>query len=236
MKVSFFMQQQDAHGTGVYKMNKIIVVGIALILLMAAVQAIEQQPYIICGRTYNEEGVLASNVEVILLNVRTGESQIFATNEEGEYLFECLNFKQGFKNKDKLNISCIYGSQEVIIDTQYAGIQCPINKPPEMPIEPIIAGTVLVSVLGGVYYYIKRKKSIKEKQKEGGVKGEMSEEIEKKNPLWLPEGSIRAILAIAGLTGVVACVVMGTEVPEYLQTIVGMMIAFFFGGHAPVKK
>ncbi len=68
----------------------------------------------------------------------------------------------------------------------------------------------------------------------------MSEEAVKKekkeNPLWLPEGSIRAILAIIALVGVVICVSMGMEVPEYLKTIVGMIIAFFFGGHTPIKK
>lgn len=67
----------------------------------------------------------------------------------------------------------------------------------------------------------------------------MSEEKEKEkkeNPLWLPEGSIRAILAIIALIGVVICVATGVEVPEYLKTIVGMIIAFFFGGHTPVRK
>ena len=247
MKALPFMQRQDVIGTEVYKMNKmivigiisilqIIVVGMALVLLMATVQAIEQQPYIICGHVYNESAVLASSVEVILLNIRTEESQTFVTNEVGEYLFECLNFKQGYKNKDVLNIICVYGSQEIIIDIQNVGVQCPINKPAGVPIEPIVAGTVLVSVLGGAYYYIKRKGKQKEVLEEK-MSGEIKEEEEKKeNPLWLPEGSIRAILAIAGFTGVVVCVVMGVEVPEYLRTIVGMMVAFFFGGHTPIKK
>lgn len=152
-------------------MKKIILIGIALMLIVTVAQAMEQpQPYIIVGHIYDDKGEKAQNVEVTLLHIRTGEVQTFLTNEKGEYLLECLNFKKGYENNDTLNISCIYGSQEVIINTSFCGIQCPINKPPEIPVEPIIVGTVLVSVLGGAYYYIKRrkKKFITEEKQKGG--------------------------------------------------------------------
>jgi len=228
------------------KTEKIIVFGIFCIiltfcLLFTTVEARFQQPYIIVGHVYDDSGNKSAGVEVTLTNIRTADCQTIITNDAGEYLFECLNFKQGYENRDKLTISCICGSQEVIIDTSFSGIQCPINKPPRIPVEPIIAGTILVAAAGGAYYYLKRKKKkfIKEEKQKEVIEGKMAEEEEKEkkeNPLWLPEGSIRAILAIIALTGVIICVAMGIEAPEYLKTIVGMIIAFFFGGHTSIKK
>lgn len=156
-------------------MKKIILIGIgmALILLVAAAQAIQhpqQPPYIVCGHVYDGEGNLASGVEVTLTNVRTSEVQTIITNDAGEYLFECLNFKQEYKNKDILNINCIYGSQEVVVDIGYAAIQADINRPEGVPVEPIIAGTILVAAAGGAYFYLKKKKNSKNKNLGGGEK------------------------------------------------------------------
>lgn len=226
-------------------MKRMIIIGIVLVLLISAVQAIEIRSYnivenvhfIVVGHIYNDDGDLASDIEVVLLNVRTGESQTFATNERGEYLFDCLNFKKGHENADRLNISGIYGSQEVIIDLQYAGIQCPINKPLGIPVEPIVAGTVLVSVLGGAYYYIKRKKKkiIKEEKQKEMIEEKMSEEEKKKVKIELPEGTRRFVLATILLIAAAIMLAQGLEVPQWLVQLIGIVIAFFFGGHSALR-
>lgn len=60
----------------------------------------------------------------------------------------------------------------------------------------------------------------------------MMNESTNRNPLWLPEGSVRAIMAI-GLTGaVIALAVLGREPPDALTTVAGMVLGYYFG----VKK
>jgi len=76
------------------------------------------QPYIICGHVYDDRGELVKGIEVTLKNLRTGEEQIVLTNDRGEFLFECLNFKQGFRNGDLLEVVCKYETKVVKIDTQ----------------------------------------------------------------------------------------------------------------------
>jgi len=84
--------------------------------------------------------------------------QRITTNDKGEFLFECLNFKQGFWNGDLLEVACKYEKKVVKVDVQYAGIQVELNKPSGVDVKPIIAGAILISVAGGLYYYIKRKR------------------------------------------------------------------------------
>ena len=201
-----------------------------------------QQPYIICGHVWNEEKQLAEGVEVTVINLRSNETQMFITNEKGEFLIECLNFKQEYQNGDQLLISCIYDSVEVAVDTQYAGIQCPINKPVGVPVEPIVAGTVLVTVASGLYYYIKRKKKkvIKDKKQMEGIEEKMDEKKEeseevKKVKIELPEGTRRFILALILLLTVAITSIRGLEAPQWLVQIVGIVIAFFFGAHSKIK-
>ena len=131
-----------------------------LIFLLACMTLCAAQccPYVVCGHVYDENGELASGVEVTLKNLRTGEEQRITTNDKGEFLFECLNFKHGFRNGDLLEVACKYETKVVKIDTQYAGIQVELNKPAEVDVTPIIAGAILISVAGGLYYYIKRKR------------------------------------------------------------------------------
>ena len=116
------------------------------------------QPYIVCGHVYDGNGKAAKGIEVTLKNLRTGEVQRVMTNDRGEFLFECLNFKQGFRNGDLLEVVCKYETKVVKVDVQYAGIQVELNKPSGVDVKPIIAGTILISVAGGLYYYIKRRR------------------------------------------------------------------------------
>jgi len=107
---------------------------------------------------YDDNGKVVKGVEVTLKNLRTGEVQRVLTNDKGEFLFECLNFKQGFRDGDLLEVACKYETKVVKVDVQYAGIQVELNKPSGVDVKPIIAGTILISVAGGLYFYIKRRR------------------------------------------------------------------------------
>ena len=131
---------------------------ILIFLLACMTLCAAQCPYVVCGHVYDNNEELASGVEVTLKNLRTGEEQRITTNDKGEFLFECLNFKQGFRNGDLLEVACKYEKKVVKVDVQYAGIQVELNKPAGVDVTPIIAGAILISVAGGLYYYIKRKR------------------------------------------------------------------------------
>ena len=141
---------------------RVLFLGLIGILLSCTILCAAQccvQPYIVCGHVYDDNGELAKGVEVTLKNLRTGEEQRVMTNDKGEFLFECLNFKQfGFKNGDLLEVACKYERKVVRVDVQYAGIQVELNKPSGVDVKPIITGTILISVAGGLYYYIKRRR------------------------------------------------------------------------------
>ena len=49
------------------------------------------------------------------------------------------------------------------------------------------------------------------------------------NPLWLPEGSIRAIIAIIATIGALIIMYTSGEMPEWLITILASIIGFYFG-------
>ena len=131
-----------------------------LIFLLACMTLCAAQccPYVVCGHVYDDNGKVAKGVEVTLKNLRTGEEQRITTNDKGEFLFECLNFKHGFRNGDLLEVTCKYETKVVKVDVQYAGIQVELNKPSWVDVKPIIAGAILISVAGGLNYYIKRKR------------------------------------------------------------------------------
>jgi len=116
------------------------------------------QPYVVCGHVYDDNGKVVKGVEVTLKNLRTGEVQRVLTNDKGEFLFECLNFKRGFRDGDLLEVACKYEMKVVRVNVQYAGIQVELNKPSGVDVKPIIAGTILISVAGGLYFYIKRRR------------------------------------------------------------------------------
>lgn len=119
----------------------------------------EATPYILCGHVY-QDGELVEGVEVTLSNERTDEIQTFVTNSKGEYLVECLNFKKGYRDGDKITISCELDSITVIVNKEEFGIQADLNRPEDVDPFPVIEGTVLIAVItvGGTYYYIRKRK------------------------------------------------------------------------------
>ena len=53
-------------------------------------------------------------------------------------------------------------------------------------------------------------------------------------PLGLPQGSVRAIIAIITILGIIHCTINEIVVPNYMIAITANIIAFFFLGHTPI--
>lgn len=53
-------------------------------------------------------------------------------------------------------------------------------------------------------------------------------------PLGLPQGSVRAIIALITILGIIYCTINEIVVPEYLVSVTATIIAFFFAGHIPI--
>jgi len=56
------------------------------------------------------------------------------------------------------------------------------------------------------------------------------------HPLWLPKGSIRAILALGVTFGAMGYFFVIRDFPEALVTLVGVVVAFYFGTKAGSEK
>lgn len=52
------------------------------------------------------------------------------------------------------------------------------------------------------------------------------------NPLWLPEGSIRAIIAIIAMLGALILMYSTGELPEWLMTMMATIIGYYFATRA----
>lgn len=54
--------------------------------------------------------------------------------------------------------------------------------------------------------------------------------MDEKNPLWMPKGSIRALLALGLVSSVVylAAVSGGSEIPGALTTLAGVVVTYYF--------
>ena len=52
------------------------------------------------------------------------------------------------------------------------------------------------------------------------------------DPLWLPRGSVRAILALGLWIGLFALLFLEREIPRDIWAVGGMVIAFYFGTKA----
>ena len=50
----------------------------------------------------------------------------------------------------------------------------------------------------------------------------------KKFPLWLPEGSVRSILALGTIFGAIIMVFLGIDVPEWYALLTGIVIRDYF--------
>jgi len=56
------------------------------------------------------------------------------------------------------------------------------------------------------------------------------------NPLWMPKGSVRSILAIGLAFGTLVYGFVFKQFPQELVTITGVVIAFYFGTKAGKEK
>jgi len=54
----------------------------------------------------------------------------------------------------------------------------------------------------------------------------MEEEVTK--PLWMPRGSVRAMLALTAMGGSVYAVLQGMALPGWMIAVVGTVVAFYF--------
>lgn len=60
-------------------------------------------------------------------------------------------------------------------------------------------------------------------------------EIEKEDrPLWMPKGSVRALIALAAIGSMCYMGISNAtfEMPEFMMTTVGIIIGFYFGNRA----
>jgi len=60
----------------------------------------------------------------------------------------------------------------------------------------------------------------------------MGEEEKKIHPLWLPEGSIRAVIALGVIGTACGVGILTGAVPEFLATLAAAIGAFYFGTKA----
>jgi len=52
--------------------------------------------------------------------------------------------------------------------------------------------------------------------------------MEEERPLWLPAGSVRAIIALSTVGAMIALLAMSGNVPEWFIAVVGSVIGFYF--------
>ena len=57
-----------------------------------------------------------------------------------------------------------------------------------------------------------------------------------KEPLWLPKGSVRAIIALAVVGAGIGMFAIKGNIPEALVGIIGMIVGFYFGKKAGEEK
>ena len=218
------------------KFSTILIIGLIILIILTSLSeasVLENEHYIICGHVYEPY----THSIVTLENIRTMEIQsveiIDCEHGLKEYLFNLANFKQGWVHVDSFAIR--YGDQSFTIqpDMTNIGIQADFNQPFDVSPIAIITGTILILTSSG-YYYIKRK----------GDKN-MSENVEVKEtnikekadtPLGLPVGSIRAILAIAGLVGMLAFEFYGKQMSGEMTTVIVALVMTFVGAHVPIIR
>ena len=56
------------------------------------------------------------------------------------------------------------------------------------------------------------------------------------NPLWLPKGSIRSILALGIVSAAIAAVFKLMEVPQSLWDLALVVVAFYFGSKVASQR
>jgi hypothetical protein len=58
--------------------------------------------------------------------------------------------------------------------------------------------------------------------------------MNRSQPLWMPRGSVRAILALTLVFALIALVLAGQPIPEPFAPIVASVVAFYFAGKPQV--
>ena len=78
-------------------------------------------------------------------------------------------------------------------------------------------------------YYIQVPVNVKLK---ASINNESDDSFTSDNTLWLPAGSIRAIIALAMTATSIVCIFVFGTIPESVATINSMAIGFYFGAKA----
>jgi len=191
--------------------------------------------YLVVGHIY--EPYTQDNI-VILTNIRTGKhlqvTAISCEHDLKEYLFNLANLKDGWNREDIIVIS--YGNQSTVINilVDSVGAQVDLNKPSNWDPILILAGSSLVVLSGGIYFYMKRKKIHNEE-----YIMEESKEIEKKGFKLFNDFGVRALIAtmmVLGYIGSAALTVytgneeMLRNVTTIYSPIIMAIITFYFMG------
>lgn len=84
-----------------------------------------------------------------------------------------------------------------------------------------------------------------EKTERGKILSQIKQEIEEEggdvspqepNPLWMPQGSVRAIITLSLLVMSGVMLTMGTDIPEWLSILVVSCVSFYFGTRKTTAK
>ena len=62
----------------------------------------------------------------------------------------------------------------------------------------------------------------------------MAEEEKKKHALWMPEGSVRALLLVLIAGGGVALLIKGITFSDWFVAVIAAAIAYHVGAHIPI--
>jgi len=58
----------------------------------------------------------------------------------------------------------------------------------------------------------------------------------KKSPLWLPSGSVRAIIALTVVGAGVGMFIARGDIPQAFTAIIGLVVGYYFGKKAGEEK
>lgn len=149
----------------IIKLLIIVIISLSLYNYPSSAMINNNNHYIIVGhiyQPYNSDTVILRNqvtTEELTVNI------INCNHNLKEYLFDLANLKKGWNNNDRLWL--FYGNEsnsltkEIIVNTEFAGIQLDFNAPYDYTPIAVVTGTFLI--LSGSYYYIKRKKLLNKK-------------------------------------------------------------------------
>lgn len=217
------------------KLSTILIIGLIISIGLTSyskASVLENEHYIICGHVYEPY----THDIVLIENIRTGEMleiklQQFEPDKK-EYQVTIANFPSGWDWSDTITVT--YDNEAIITELTKGdvGIQTDFNRPFDVEPMAVITGTILILSSSGLYYRIKRGKNMSE-----NVEVKETNVVEKKDtPLGLPTGSIRALLAMFGLIGMIVFEFYGKPMSGELTTVVVALVMTFVGAHVPIIK